>query len=237
MKDGPSHYYVSMERKVPLIEGECFHIYNRGVDKRIIFQDIHDYHRFIMLLYLCNSVEAVDLQKLFREGRSFADMFKVPRKALLVEIGAWVLMPNHFHLALKVKTDGGLTLFMKKLCTGYSVYINKKYERSGSLFQGRYKAEHVSDDRYLKYLFSYIHLNPVKLISGEEKWKDVGLKDEKNAINFINKYEYSSFPDYLGNQRSYGSIIQKKYFSDTTIDFEEMIKDTFEWLDTQSRDL
>ena len=219
-----------MERKVPLIEGEYFHIYNRGVDKRKIFMDTHDYHRFMMLIYLCNSSEPVDLQKLFREGRTFTEIFSVPREKLLVDIGAWVLMPNHFHMVLKGKQKNGITLFLRKLCTGYSTYINLKYERSGSLFQGKFKSKHASDDRFLKYLFSYVHLNPIKLISGESNWKEVGLKNKVFAEKFINNYEYSSLPDYRGQDRIYNTIINKDLFLDIHDDFNEMIKNMEDWL-------
>ena len=222
-----------MLRKVPLIEGEHFHIYNRGVDKRIIFTDVHDYHRFIMLLYLCNSSKPVDIQALFREGLSFTELFSVHRDSLLVDIGAWVLMPNHFHLVLKSRVENGIPIFMKKVCTGYSSYFNKKHPRSGALFQGPYKAEHASDDSYLKYLFSYLHLNPLKLIPGEAMWKENGLKNKNNAINFINRYEYSSFPDYIEVGRKYECIINKKLFADVSIDFNEMIESMFDWLDSK----
>ncbi len=85
-----------MNRKTPLIEGEYFHVYNRGVDKRQIFLDDHDYKRFLMLLYLCNSTESVDIQALFNGGRTFVDMFDLMRGSQIVDICAWVLMPNHF---------------------------------------------------------------------------------------------------------------------------------------------
>src|SRR5690606_36166474 len=102
-------------------------------------------------------------------------VFDFDRGKTLVEIGAYCLMPNHFHILLKSKEDDGISKFMNKLGTSYSMYFNRRYERTGILFQGRYKAKHVESDEYLKYLFSYSHLNPIKII--DPSWKDRGLKD------------------------------------------------------------
>ena len=219
-----------MERKTPLIEGEYFHIYNRGVDKREIFLDSHDYNRFLMLMYLCNSTKPVDIRAIFYEGRTFVEIFYLDLGAKIVDIGAWVLMPNHFHMVLKSKQENGITEFLRKVCTGYSSYFNKKHERSGALFQSKFKSEHVTDDIYLKYLFSYVHLNPVKLIPGEGMWKEVGLKNKNNAESFIKKYKYSSLLDYFGEERIYKTIINKSLSLDIHDDFNQMITNMFDWL-------
>ena len=117
---------------------------------------------------------------------------------------------------------------MEKLATGYSMYFNKKHERVGPLFQGRFKAEHISRDEHLKYLYAYIHLNPIKLI--EPKWKEVGIKNKDRAFKLIRRYFYSSYEDYLGNTRPESKILSKeefpKYFSKTH-DFKTYIRD---WL-------
>lgn len=212
---------------------EYYHIYNRGVDKRIVFKDVHDYHRFMLLLYFCNSSERVDLQKIFREGStftSFTEIFDLPKGKPLVAIGAWCLMPNHFHLIMKEISGKGIIKFMQKLTTGYAMYFNKKYERGGSLFQGKFKSEHASEDSYLKYLFSYIHLNPVKLIPGESKWKEVGIKNLDKAKNFLAKYEYSNFNNYANNKYKYEKIIDKKGFPEYFPDIQDLIKEITEWL-------
>ncbi len=221
-----------MNRKHVFIEGEYYHLYNRGVDKRRTFIDVHDYHRFMLLLYFCNSVEPANLQKVFREGSTFTrftDIFKLPKGEPLVAIGAWCLMPNHFHLLVKEISENGITKFMQKITTGYTMYFNQKYERSGSLFQGRFKSEHSDNDNYLKYLFSYIHLNPVKLIAGESKWKDVGIKNRDKAKKFLEKYEYSSFNNYTGNH-SYEKIISKEEFPRYFADTKEFMEEMLEWL-------
>ena len=222
-----------MQRKTPLVEGEFFHIYNRGVEKRILFLDVHDYHRFMMLLYLCNSNQPVNIENHFRKGRTFTDIFSVDRDTLLVDISAWCLMPNHFHFVLCARQENGITSFLRKLCTGYSTYFNQKYKRSGALFQGKFKSEHLEYDEYLKYLFSYVHLNPVKLIPGEKNWKDIGIQNKGSVKKYIENYEYSSFPDYNGIHRIYNSIITKNTVLDIHTDFNEMIQNMFVWLDRE----
>ena len=104
-------------------------------------------------------------------------------------------MPNHFHILLTPLTEDGVSKFMQKLSTAYSMYYNKKYAHSGGLFEGKFKAKHIPDDRYLKYLFSYINLNPVKLI--DPTWKQYGIKDVNKTFTFLESYKYSSYLDLL----------------------------------------
>jgi len=167
------------QRALQFSEQEFYHVYNRGTDKRTIFLDESDYKRFKELLFLCNSEESVDVRAIYRE---YNYVYEYKRGNQLVAIGAYCLMPNHFHILLTPVVPGGISLFMKKLGTSYSMYFNKKNERSGALFQGRFKAEMASDDVYLKYLFSYIHLNPIKLIQSD--WKEKGLNDTEKSYDY-----------------------------------------------------
>ncbi len=201
-----------MKRRIPLAVNEFYHLYNRGVDKRKIFWDERDYRRFLVLLYLCNGSELVDMRKLKSGDIEYKDVFSLDRGEPLVAIGAYCLMPNHFHILVHEIVDGGTSLFMKKLLTGFSMYINKKHERSGVLFEGRFKSEHVHTENYFHYLYSYIHLNPIKII--EPNWKKVGLKSIDGAVEYLHQYPYSSYMDYLGIERLESSILNKKEFPD-----------------------
>ena len=215
--------------------GEFYHIYNRGVEKRVIFLDEYDYNRFILQLYLCNNTEPVDLGDLLRQGRSLSEIFDLKKEDTLVDIGAWCLMPNHFHILIKEKTENGISTFMKKLLTSYSMYFNRKYHRKGSLFEGLFKAKHLDYDQYLKYQFTYIHLNPIGII--DSGWKEKHIGDKKKAELFLNNYKYSSFRDYLGEKRSEGKILNigafPEYF-ETVLDFKEMIKEWINFNDESS---
>lgn len=201
-----------MKRKFPFAVDEFYHLYNRGVDKRKIFWDDHDRQRFLMLLYLCNERETVHLKNLKRGGTTYRDVFSFDRGKPLVAIGAYCLMPNHFHLLVREVTKGGISLFMQKLLTGYAMYINKRHERSGALFEGRFKSERVHTDNYFHYLYSYIHLNPVKMLNPE--WKSQGLVSIEDTTKYLEQYWYSSYVDYLGKARSESSILDRLRFPD-----------------------
>jgi len=98
-----------------------------------------------------------------------------------VEIAAYCLMPNHYHLLVYLKTDD-LSGLMQPFTLSYTKAINKRYARVGSLFQGRFKAILVDKNEYLLHLSRYIHLNPVaaRLMKRPEDW------------------EFSSYPEYVG---------------------------------------
>ena len=141
-------------RKVSFALHEFYHIYNRGNSRQTIYVTNADYQRFISLLYLANGSKSFEFREIDEEK-----LFDFDKGEPLVAIGAYCLMPNHFHILATPLVEGGMATFMRKLATGYSMYFNKKHHRTGSLFEGRFKSEHVDSDNYLKYLFSYIHLN------------------------------------------------------------------------------
>ncbi len=203
--------------------GEFYHAYNRGTDKRIIFSDEYDKERFIKLMYLCNSERNIVFREVLDE-----ELYKYERGETIVDIGAYCLMPNHFHLLLHEKVEGGISLFMLKLLTAYSTYFNNKYKRTGSLFEGKFKATHADTDEYLKYLFSYIHLNAVKII--DPKWKENGIADRNRAKKYLKIYLYSSYLDYLDTERAEKVIINKRAFPEYFLNLQEFEECIDEWL-------
>lgn len=217
-------------RKTSFVSGEYYHIYSRGNSKQKIFLDEADYDRFLTLLFLCNS-------KLNINFRNVIDAIKNPlafeREETLVDIGAFCLMPNHFHLLIRERGEGNISLFMKKLLTAYVMYFNKKYERTGSLFEGKFKSEHVGEDNYLKYLFSYIHLNPVKLI--DSKWKIEGIRDKSKAQKYALHYEYSSYASLGNESQKWNKIIHIKNFPRYFLNAAQYQREIFEWLDSSPR--
>lgn len=228
---GDVWYNAVMQRKFVFSEGEFYHIYSRGVNKSDVFLSDQDRNRFTNLLFLCNSQKSVVFEDIKRvtQGRSLP-IYNFDRGDSIVDIVAYCLMPNHFHLLLYEKKSNGISIFMKKLLTAYSSYFNKINERTGPLFEGRFKARHADKDEYLKYLFSYIHLNPVKLV--ESGWKEEGIKDKDRAQRFLEEYRYSSYPEYAqGLARPERLILNKEvapeYF-ESGVDFDDFIS---EWLD------
>ncbi len=170
-------------RKVPLYQDHYYHVYNRAVEKRQIFFDQDDYERFLGNFRLLN-----DINTLAR--------YTGERKGKLVEATAYCLMPNHFHLILYQKAEGGISRLMHKLTVSYAKYFNAKYRREGTLFQGPFRANLISDDSYMIQVVRYVHTNPLKL---PQKGKDNQFLKE-----FLCNYKWSSLKHYLnpGNELS-----------------------------------
>jgi|SRR3989344_8082741 len=183
-----------MERKVPFVQGEYYHLYNRGVDKRTIFLNNYDYNRFVLLLHVLNTSQNLKIRDLLKDN-SFENLFEIKNDDPIVAIGAYCLMPNHFHLLITPLVEGGVSRFMLKLQTAYSMYFNAKNDRNGALFQGPFKSQYLNTDEYLRYIYSYIHLNPAKL--KDKNWKEYGPKDFQSLKNFILSYKYSSIGEYI----------------------------------------
>jgi putative transposase len=205
-------------RKVQLVNNEFYHIYNRGVEKRNIFNNERDYYRFIFQMYACNIGSPVN--SIFRKEINFAakNILKgeevnegliIERHAPLVDILVFCLMKNHFHFILQQRVKGGISKFMQKLGTAYTMYFNLSNERSGSLFQGQFKAIHIDNENYLLHLSRYIHLNPLDFI--EPQWREKGVRDWKKATQFLNNFWSSSYLDYIGFRQS--KLIDKNIFN------------------------
>jgi putative transposase len=168
------------------VENSYYHVYNRGVEKRIIFQDKQDYKVFLSYLKyaLSKLPKPEDVKKPFKtttfKGLPFKGVPRLPKNFIKeIQLIAYCLMPNHFHLLIKQVNKNSMTSFITSIITRYSMYFNKKYKRVGRLFQGPYKAVRIKDDAYLLHLSRYIHLNP-----------------EENTKNL--EEAYSSYADYLG---------------------------------------
>ena len=225
-------------RKVPLMLGEYFHVYNRGNSKQEIFIDDKDRDRFIKLLYLSNSKKGFSFRDNIVDKK--IDTWNFERGETLVSVGAWVLMPNHFHIYITSPSPGEgesvknqenkapIALFMHKLCMSYAKYFNKKYNRVGALFEGPFRAVHIEDDNQAKYLFSYIHLNPIKLI--DSKWKENGINDIDTALKHLNTYKWSSYNDHRGILRKENKIIQLENFPEYFSNIENFNSEIFSWL-------
>lgn len=179
-------------RKDKLTSNNIYHVYNRGVEKRVIFKDNQDHSRFVKGLAVFNDTNIID---------DFNDRFnRIINKSYqtkpIVDIMAFCLMPNHYHLLLRQREDKGISKFMRKLGIGYVNYFNLKHERVGTLFQGKFKSVLIDNDSQFLYIPHYIHLNPLDLIFPD--WREKKTTNKKKAIDFLNNYEWSSYRDYVG---------------------------------------
>lgn len=167
------------------IENGIYHVYNRGVDKRIIFVDGADYKFFLYILksYILPLEEQKRL-KMVKEG----EVLKRGYFAGKIEILAYALMPNHYHFLVRQTGKHDISEFMRSVMTTYVSYFNDKYDRGGHLFQGVYRAVLVENDDYLLHLSRYIHLNPARNRSD---------LSQKKLVN-----QYTSYGDYVGERKS-----------------------------------
>ena len=212
-----------MERKIKFAINEHFHIYSRGVEKRKIFTSESDYLRFVALLYVMNQKESFRMENFLRDkSHTIKNIFKENRGKTLVSVLGYCLMPNHFHLILYEHTEGGISKFMSKLLTAYSMYFNTKYERSGPLFTHPFRSEHISNEPQYMYIFSYLHLNPISLI--QKDWKEGGVTDLKKATEFLHKFKYSSYTDFLKQERLESSIIDFTMIPEYILEMKTDIK-------------
>lgn len=190
------------------VENGYYHIYNRGVEKRSVFEDSQDYSVFLNYLKEAllpkNRKELYD--KLSDETLSWPERERIKRTLSLknffdeIDLLAFCLMPNHFHLLIKQNHPRSIDNLTSSLMTRYAMYFNKKNSRTGPLFQGVYKAVLVVSEGQLLHLSRYVHRNPLSLIKGA-----------------LHQKQYSSLPEYLGKRRTEwvkpGAILG--YFSKT----------------------
>ncbi len=204
----PSRYVLRDFKK-----DSYYHVANFGVDKRIIFQDEEDYRTFLYYLkvYLLpkNVIEKMpNLPKRMLDKSRHED----------VELIAYSLMPNHFHMLLREKASGGISLFMKQLSNAYTKYFNERHKRSGSLFEGPFKAAEIKPEQ-LTQVVRYIHLNSFL----------AGIVDDPE------KYRWSDFPTYTNSKEvnisnatpvlsQFNTAADYKHFVHNYMDYAEKVK-------------
>jgi REP element-mobilizing transposase RayT len=178
-------------RKIQFVNGEYYHIFNRGVDKRAIFSEEKDYQRFLLSMNLLNDEEDGllmqwrDYMKCRKKSREPFLKLGFRKRKFLVDTIAFCLNPNHYHFLIKQKVDRGIERFMHKIGTSYTKFFNEKYRRSGSLMQGKFKAIHIKNNAKLLYLSAYINQN-----------------SEVHGIEKAYKYSWSSYPQFIGKNKS-----------------------------------
>lgn len=195
--------------------GEFYHVYNRGVDKRNIFADSYDLHRFFQSMDEFNVAEPI--------GSIYEASFLDPtvtskrKRKRLVKIIAYCLNPNHHHFILQQVRENGVSEFMKRLAGGYTWYFNNKHKRSGSLFQGTFKAKHINSNEYLLHLSAYVNLNHrVHQLGGLTAKLTKASWDEYASNSSESFCEKKIILDQFSNRRDY-----KKFAEDSLIDIVE----------------
>lgn len=188
-----------MIRKFAFINGDIYHVFNRGVEKRLTFTNSRDYERGIQTFtyYRLKNppIRFSYFLRLSKDAHSFV-VEQLERLNEQVDILSFCFMPNHFHFLLRQTEERGISRFIADFTNSYTKYFNTKYKRVGHLFQGAFKAVRIETDEQLVHVSRYIHLNPVSsfLIEPEE----------------LKNYFWSSYIEYL-------RITEEKFIETSTI--------------------
>lgn len=205
--------------------------------------DKQDHYRFIHDLFEFNNVNPSE-----SVGRLFSKMSdlrsptnlkkaKKPRK-LIVDVLAFCLMPNHYHLVIEAENKEKLIRFMRKLNIGYAKYFNKKYKRTGALFEGRYKSVPIETHAHFVHLPYYVHLNPLDMVVPEWRERKIDAKSYKKAVDFLQSYRWSSHLDYCG-KKNFPSVTQREFllkFFGGEVKYEKSILSWLKDMDLNSLD-
>ena len=220
-------------RRVVFAEEQIYHIYNRGTDKREVFLNDHDRYRFLGDLREMNNSRPV-LNFGYSFDRNYPQRVDLTKFIFLRPIGiddkplvdilAFVLMPNHYHLLLTQRVQGGVAAFMHKPGTAYTMYFNRKYQRTGVLFQGRFKAVMIVNDGHFDGIPYYIHANPLKLTAP--------LPSIEAQINFLKAYKWSSFMDYAG-MHNFPSVIKMDLLTELFLRDGGVLAGMSKWLENR----
>jgi len=191
-------------------KGQPFHIFSHAVENKDIFKDKTDCHRFIFQAYAANwGSPSLNLrrQDIIKASQAILNGEKIPSKLIikehppLVYVLDFSLVVNHYHFYLIAAADNTIPLYMQKLNGGFGKYFNTKYAKRGAVFEGRYKSVYVETDFQSDVVSYYVNIiNPLDVY--QPGWREDGLKNFKEPFNFLNNYQFSSFPDKVGKRNS-----------------------------------
>lgn len=202
-----------------------FHICNRGIDKSKIFFDQTYYLRFVIGLYRYNNKSGAIRMP---ERVNFFSQ-QLPKQDKLVEILNWTLLPNHYHLLVQETESGGAVEFTKRLGNGYTKYVNTKRKRNGYLFQNAARIIMLENERHFLYLPFYIDLNI--LDARFNNWKNDGIPNVDNALEFMEQYRWSGYGGTVGRQ-NFLEITNRDLFYETfNTDSRKYKEEVKEWLE------
>jgi len=231
---------LGMPRQITqLVNGEIYHVVTRAVGDAEIFLDENDYYRGVFSIYEFNNANPVEIWRRRRDriiekknekivgSPTSHNLCDIREK--FVEVLAFAFMPNHIHLLLRQLKDDGISNFMRKVGGGYANYFNKKYKRKGHLFN-QFRAVHIKNDNQLRVVFVYVHSNPLSLV--EPGWKENGIKNNKRALKFLQKYKWSSFRDYIGT-KNFKSVTNRDFILGIMNGEGGCLKAVDDWIDNK----
>lgn len=199
-----------MTRPHVFVPREWYHCFNVRKNRERLFLNRSDFMRFQAILYCANSCEPFRLRLPHSNSPNhlFEKTFSKPRGSQIVDIGAYALMPDRYHVLVRERVSGGVSTFMHRLNTSYAMYFNARYDRSGHVFPNRYRSIHIEKDAYLQKVVNYIHGNPIEAF--EPGFVRNAFRDARRLIENISRYGFSSLYDYQQPKRPESAILSQK---------------------------
>lgn len=194
-------------RKEPLLTGQYYHVYNRGVDKRDIFMSKNDLERFVLCIKEFNTIIPIGSIESSLKNKTDLQRLKNEDKTL-VSIVCYSFNPNHIHFIIKQEVDNGISEFMKRLLGGYAKYFNTIHKRSGALFQGRFKSKLLNDNAYFLKIRPYVNTNYlIHDIPQEKSHLVLSSCQEYDSLifNIVNKIEAINLLEFYGSNKIFKS--------------------------------
>jgi len=214
-------------KREQIVAGNIYHVLSRGVDKRNIFLNDDDYLRFTENLSRFNNEDFNSEAISWRPGHYGALGANNDKRESLVDLLAFCLMPNHYHLLIRPIFDDGLSKFVQKMNHGYAQYFNRKNNRQGTLFESRYKIVPIISEAHFTHIPYYIHFNPLDLIGSG--WRKNEIGDMNTELRFIDSYRWSSHLDYSGT-RNFPSVTSREFLLNRFGDPDGYKKSVRDWL-------
>lgn len=215
-------------RKVPLVEGEIYHIFTKSIAGFRIFNSNKDFQRAIETLFFYTLEKPPCKFSLFSKepiskplpcptlptGRRQAGALELGKKERIVRILGYCIMPTHIHLITQQLKDNGISQFINLALKSYSKYFNERFKRKGPLWEGRFKNVLVETQEHLLHLTRYIHLNPVTAF----------------LVNNPKEWEFSSYKEYIGLCDENKKLCQfSSYLDIDASNYEEFVKDNIDY--------
>lgn len=214
-------------RDVPFSPDDWYHCFNITIEKRPAFVDTADYQRFLEILYLAN--DSSPLRRGDIGSWSFEEVFRFPRESRLVAIGAFCLTQSYFHLVLRESEAGGITTFMRKVGTAYTMYFNARHTRVGNLFLKPFRSRQVPLS-HLERAVSYVHCSAALLY--EPDWKKRHIVDPQFLEERLLAYPYSSMRAYAGTRTPAVAILDAKTLSEgRNLPIQRLLKEALAYCD------
>ena len=225
-----------MIRKEKFAPGEYYHVFSKTVLGVPEFKERDNSYKLAQTFLLANSTKSGQAFEYLRTYRntSIKKALEIARSGeRLVSILCYAIMPNHYHLLIKEIRENGITDFIRRGNTSIAKYVNIKQERSGPLFESRFKSKHIDSNDYLLHLSVYIHLNPLDFLSSRS-WRENKIQNWEKEKKKLLEYRWSSLRHYINPKGSTMSDIEANIITETKIitdqfeneaDYEKFLKE------------